>query len=110
MSGNYSRNKGLRFEREVVNALQDHGIAAERIPLSGSAGGSFSGDISCPVLGYDRRLECKIKSGGYTSIYSDLGDNFGLVIRQDRAEPLVVLRLEDFARLIASSSAMRFFR
>ena len=46
MGGKSSRDKGLRVEREIVNALRELGVDAERVPLSGSAGGSFSGDFN----------------------------------------------------------------
>jgi Holliday junction resolvase len=42
---NRSRDKGNRIEREMVHRHLDNGIFAERVPLSGSAGGSFSGDL-----------------------------------------------------------------
>ena len=35
--GKASRRKGDRFEREIVALFQAHGIAAERVPLSGAA-------------------------------------------------------------------------
>ncbi len=63
--GKASRRKGDRFERECVALFQTHGIAAERVPLSGAAGGSFSGDVTVPILGIDRRLEAKIRRGGF---------------------------------------------
>jgi Holliday junction resolvase len=34
--GRASRQKGDRAERAIVKVLQDHGFAAERVPLSGS--------------------------------------------------------------------------
>jgi Holliday junction resolvase len=46
MSGARHRRKGNRVERELVAYLRERGFAAERIPLSGSAGGSLSGDIT----------------------------------------------------------------
>ena len=41
--GSKERNKGLRVEREIVQKLKDVGIPAERVPLSGAAGGSYTG-------------------------------------------------------------------
>lgn len=100
-----SARKGSRFEREVVDILQDCGIAAaERVPLSGSAGGSFTGDIDCPVQGIDRKLECKRRRRGFATLYGFLGSNYGLVVRDDRTEPLVVMRLRDFAELARAAS------
>jgi Holliday junction resolvase len=49
--GRASRDKGNRVERAIVRLLQDHGLAGERVPLSGAARGRFGGDISVPVLG-----------------------------------------------------------
>jgi Holliday junction resolvase len=48
------RQKGNRTERAIVRLLQDHGFAAERVPLSGAASERFGGDISVPLLGVDR--------------------------------------------------------
>ena len=49
MSGLRSRNKGARTERAIVRLLQNKGLAAERVPLSGAAGGKYCGDVSVPV-------------------------------------------------------------
>jgi Holliday junction resolvase len=48
--GRRSRDKGNRTERALVRFPQDRGFAAERVPLSGSAGGRFAGDITIPVV------------------------------------------------------------
>lgn len=39
------RRKGIRAEREIVERLRAAGIPAERVPLSGAAGGRFAGDV-----------------------------------------------------------------
>jgi hypothetical protein len=91
--GRRSRDKGNRLERELVNLLQRAGIAGERVPLSGSAGGKFAGDISIPVLGVDRCCECKVRGRGFGQLYTWLRDRDLLIIRADRREPLVVIRL-----------------
>lgn len=57
--GRRSRDKGNRVERAIVRALQDAGLGAERVPLSGSAGGSYTGDLTVPVLGRDLVVEVK---------------------------------------------------
>jgi hypothetical protein len=94
-----SKRKGNGFEREVVSRLQDLGIAAERIPLSGSAGGSFDHDVSCPVRGLDKKIECKRRARKFGVVDSMLGGNFALVCRDDRSRTLVVMTLENFAEL-----------
>ena len=104
MSGGRSpRQKGNRSERALVRYLQDRGFAAERVPLSGSAGGKYAGDLSVPVLGIDRRVEVKVRGNGFRELYSWLVDRDFLIVRADRAEPLVVipLRLATEIALIA---------
>lgn len=105
--GRASRQKGDRFEREAVQLFQDFGISAERIPLSGAAGGSFSGDITVPILGTDQRLEAKIRRSGFKQIRSWLADNYALIYRADRTEPLITLRLRDFAELAIAADQQR---
>ncbi len=95
MSGGRSpRQKGNRTERALVRFLQDRGFAAERIPLSGSAGGRYAGDLSVPVLGVDRVVEVKVRGNGFRELYSWLGDRDFLIVRADRLEPLVVIPLK----------------
>jgi Holliday junction resolvase len=77
--GRGPRRKGCGFEREVVAALQDLGLAAERVPLSGSVKTPrFDHDISCPVRGRDVRLECKRRGRAFASIDGWLANNFAL--------------------------------
>jgi hypothetical protein len=93
MSGRRSRDKGNRAERTLVRFLQDHAFAAERVPLSGSAGGRFVGDVSVPVLGIDRLVEVKCRGNGFRELYAWLHCRDLLVLKADRREPLVVLPL-----------------
>ena len=58
--GRKSRDKGNRTERALVRILQYRGFGAERVPLRGSAGGSYAGDVSLPLLGIDRTIEVKV--------------------------------------------------
>jgi hypothetical protein len=89
--GRRPRNKGRRLEQQLVAFLQRAGIAAERVPLSGAAGGRFSGDLNIPVLGVDRCCECKVRSKGFGQLYAWLDRRDLLIIRQDMCWPLVVL-------------------
>jgi hypothetical protein len=99
--GRASRDKGNRAERALVRLLQEAGLAAERVPLSGSAGGRFAGDVSLPLLGIDRRVEVKCRADGFREIYKwiDSADDM-LILRADYRTPLVVVRLP-FAITIA---------
>jgi hypothetical protein len=92
--GRSPRAKGNRVERELVALLQRAGIAAERVPLSGSAGGSYVGDLSIPLLGVDRCAEVKIRGNGFLRLYDWLAGRDLLIVRADRREPLVVIPLK----------------
>jgi Holliday junction resolvase len=95
-----SKRKGSGFELEVVKLFQGHGIAAEKVPLSGAVKTSkFDHDISCPVRGKDWKLECKRRGRAFGTLYGWMEGNNALVVRDDKTEPLVVMRLDDFAKL-----------
>jgi Holliday junction resolvase len=91
--GRASRQKGDRLERFLVAEGQEHGFAAERVPLSGSAGGKFSGDITTPLLGIDRTIEVKARGNGFKQLYQWLDGADLLIVRADRSVPLVVVPL-----------------
>lgn len=95
-----SKNKGAGFEREIVRLLQDHGIAAEKVPLSGAVkGGKYDCDVSVPVLGIDRKVECKRRARQFKTIDTMLGTNFALFVRDNHCRPMVVMTVETFAAL-----------
>jgi hypothetical protein len=71
------------------------------VPLSGAARGRFGGDVSVPLLGVDRRIEVKARRNGFAQLYAWLGDHDFLILKADRKEPLVVLRLSEAARIAA---------
>lgn len=98
MSGKKSRDKGQRGERNLVNELTAKGIPSERIPLSGAAGGSFGGDLMIGSEGY--RGEVKVRATGFKFLYDNLEGVDFLFVKQDRADYLAVMRLEDFQRLM----------
>jgi hypothetical protein len=95
-----SKNKGSRYELEVVRLFQEFGLAAEKVPLSGALGGKYTADVTVPLWGRDKRIECKRRAGGFKTIYGWLADNFALVMRDDHCPSLAVVRLEDLARLM----------
>jgi Holliday junction resolvase len=89
VSGRHSRNKGSRTELALVKFLQAHGFAAKKISGLYKPGP----DLSVPVLGRDLRVEAKARSHGFAQIYDWLVDRDLLIVKADRAEPLVILRL-----------------
>ena len=101
--GRKSREKGCRFERALVRLFQEHGLGAERVPLSGSAGGTFQGDLTVPVLGRDLRIEAKVRAGGFRELYGWLRDSDALIVRADRKEALVVVPLRLAVEIAAAA-------
>jgi len=61
--GKASRDKGARFERDLVNIMKSGGIDAVRVPLSGMGhekdGGEFAGDLVVPMFGAREKFEAK---------------------------------------------------
>ena len=104
--GRRSRDKGNRSERELVERHKALGVHAERYPLSGASRFRGSGhDIDLYIFGRDEApavAECKARKsgGGFTTLERWLGDFDLLVLRRDRADPLVLLPWRTWARLL----------
>jgi hypothetical protein len=92
MSGRRSRSKDARTERSITKALKANRVAAVRIPLSGSVGGRFAGDIVLQLMGRDLCVELKDRADGFRN--RDV-----LIVKADRQESLVVLRLTSAAQI-----------
>jgi Holliday junction resolvase len=101
---NPQRQKGDRFERDCIHQLKELGVQAERVPLSGSAGGSFTGDIRIDLPLTTLEIECKTRARAWKDLFDWLKNDkhppFALFIKADRTDTLVVLSLEDFTRLL----------
>lgn len=101
---NRSRQKGDRFERWCVNRLVELGVPAARVPLSGSAGGEHTDDLTVEVCGSVERVECKTRARAWGDLFGwldrkDRKPPYCLFIKADRTETLVVMPLDTFARL-----------
>ena len=46
-----------------------------------------------PILGVDRAVEVKCRSAGFSQLYDWLNDRDVLIVKADRQEPVVVVRL-----------------
>jgi hypothetical protein len=70
MGGKASRDKGNRMERAAVSTPSvPTPSQAERVPLSGAAGGSYTSDFTVRVLGLLKRFEAKWRGDGFKEIY-----------------------------------------
>ena len=99
VAGKAPKRKGRRLEQELVRTLKASGIEAKRVPLSGSADG-FKGDAVVTLNGHDLTLE--VKSRKQCSLYRWLGERDALIVKADRQEPLVCLRLRDLLKLLGA--------
>lgn len=97
--GKFQRDKGLRIERKLVHLHHEAGLPCERVPLSGSAGGSFKGDL---IIG-DLRAEVKGRAtgAGFKTIVDWKEDNDLLFLVMDRREPLVVMDFSLYEKMLA---------
>jgi hypothetical protein len=101
-----SKEKGDRRERQIVQLLRDLGLDAARVPLSGAAGGEYTGDLRFipPCHGGEDSWRAEVKGRangeGWKTIEAWLGTNDVLFLVRDRAEPLVVLPWDSFKYLL----------
>jgi hypothetical protein len=74
------------------------------VPLSGSVGGRFGGDIVLPLMGRDLCVEVKARADGFRELYCWLNQRDVLIVKADRHEPLVVLRMSLAAEIAKSAT------
>jgi Holliday junction resolvase len=100
--GKASRDKGAGYERELVNAFKDRGLAAQRVPLSGAT--DYAKNDVEVIAGFDGKTkycgEAK-RRAGLPKFFTEALDGADFAaFRQDRGETLIVLRLDTFADLL----------
>ena len=96
-----SKVKGNKFERDVVNKAKEFGLESKRAYASN--GESLGMHAEVDLLIKDYKIQAKIRK----NIASYLLPNENVdaqVIREDRGEAYIVLRLEDWLELISSST------
>lgn len=101
--GKSQRDKGSRVEREIVKKLNDlPTVEAERVPLSGAAGGSYAGDISMRIQdkGFTAEVKARKNGAGFVTLERWLGKNDLLILKRDRQEPMVVLPWETLRAIL----------
>jgi Holliday junction resolvase len=88
--------KGFRLENSTRNYFKDRGLSCRRIPLSGA--GEEKGDLVLTTSwGQTLKIECKSRKVIAKWIVEALGDHDAIILKQDRGETLVMLRLPLFA-------------
>ncbi len=93
-----SKRKGDRCEREIVELHRAAGIPAHRVPLSGSVGGVYGGDLR---IAGSLRAEVKARAcgSGFATLERWLAGSDLLFLRRDRSSPLVVLPWDTYLHL-----------
>jgi hypothetical protein len=91
MSGLRSRRNGVRVELAIAKL-----IGARKVSRAYQAGHDLE-----LLLGGDRmlRIECKARSAGFKQLYDWLDQRDVLIVKSDRQEPLVVLRMSLAAKI-----------
>jgi Holliday junction resolvase len=92
---NRFKAKGDRFERELIHLAESFGLKAYRNRMSRANEGEHW-DIS--IL--DRKFEVKKRGSGFKRIRKWIEGIDGVIVGSDREEPLVVIRFEDFLKLL----------
>tara|TARA_R110002096_G_scaffold417225_1_gene620826 strand:+ start:135 stop:455 length:321 start_codon:yes stop_codon:yes gene_type:complete len=95
-----SKVKGSKFERDVVNKAKEFGLESKRAYASN--GESLGMHAEVDLIIEDYKIQAKIRK----SIASYLVPNENVdaqVIREDRGEAYIVLRLEDWLEVISSN-------
>jgi hypothetical protein len=97
---NPSRAKGDRAERELVRLHTEAGIECLRVPLSGSMKG-FKGDLRIGREGLTGEVKARRGGEGFKTLEAWLGDNDVLILKKDRAAPMVVMNWPTYIKLMA---------
>jgi Holliday junction resolvase len=96
-----SKVKGNKFERDVVNKAKEFGLESKRAYASN--GESLGMHAEVDLIIEDYKIQAKIRK----SIASYLVPNENVdaqVIREDRGEAYIVLKLEDWLEVISGNS------
>jgi hypothetical protein len=93
--GRSPKQKGYRLENQTRLYLCEAGLDCKRVPLSGA--GDEKGDLRL-VTGWGQTLkgECKSRKKLADWLCNALGEHDFLVLKEDRREPMVMMRLSLF--------------
>lgn len=97
--------RGYNHEISVRDKHIAAGIPCERVPLSGSMGGKYAGDLCVPSV--ERRefiLECKARrnGSGFKMIEQWIEGKDILFMRRNHQEDLVVMPMDAYLTLMKS--------
>ena len=98
-----AKRRGYAHEISVRDAHLKNGVSIERVPLSGSMGGKYTGDLGVPSI--ERKefiLECKARKNGsgFKVIEDWIEDADILFMRRNNQPDLVVMRMDTYMNLM----------
>ena len=99
--------QGQSARKSYCQAVAKRRFRRRKSSSSGAAGGSYSGDISVPILGTDRVVERKSRAGGFKQIYNWLDDRDVLVVKADRRGALAIVLLWLAIEIVAAAEAKK---
>jgi hypothetical protein len=104
-----SKRRGRNLENKVVSDLQEAGFAAEKIPYQQArrSDHSVGGDVSVPLCGVDRFIECKAHKQGFEPVYRALDKADVAVVRGHHKEPVVIVRWSTWLEHIKLAESYR---
>ena len=94
-----SKTKGNNFERECVNIAKEKGIE-KSIRAYASDGRSLGQSSECDIMINEYRFQCKIRKKLAKIFNLDLDKIDGVIIRQDRKQPVILFDYGRFLDLI----------
>jgi hypothetical protein len=100
MSGRKPRDKGARTQRAMVRLLLGYGLPARKVSAMYRRGE----DLRVMVADVERSVEVKCRGDGFRQPYDWLNQRDVLIVKADRREPLVVVRMS-LAAEIAKGTA-----
>jgi|TARA_S200002703_G_scaffold37577_1_gene32843 hypothetical protein len=98
-----SKQKGNRYEREIVKQAQEAGIEAERAWGSNGRALGFHEEVDC-LLHVSEELKLRIQAKVRKKIAQHLKPSVFVdmqVIKEDRGESLAVIRYKDLLEILA---------
>jgi Holliday junction resolvase len=97
-----SKQKGNRFEREVVNTAKSYGIESKRAYASNglSLGYGEEVDVLLTSKGKDWRVQCKVRKNIAKWIKPNTKEVDLQVVKEDRGKAYAVIPYDDFLELI----------
>jgi len=94
-----NRRRGFQFERDVVNEAKSLGLEAERMWGSNGKAKGLPTEVDLIINGM--HFQCKRKKR-FAKDLQPTESVHGQIIKQDRQEPLIVLRLSDYLSVLAN--------